>query len=190
VFYYEYELDNSGSIPEATINIVQETVTAMTRNTGIWPKPNDDINDVAEKLADVMDEEIVGDLIHSCKENKRTSTCAREDMPAMVEAKSTLIAKDTKRGPANVIMVGTKEMADAIACSECLDEHAKVVVSKHVPPNTLILARKGQSLIESGYTYQPYVMPLMYSQDGESPYCMRYAKKMLVPENYYVIEVE
>lgn len=125
---------------------------------------------------------------------------------------SAQIHKATLRGGANFIVVSTEisavlndleyfhvtdANAEAVTYSMGIEKvgslqgRYEVYVDPYAPANSLIMGHKGDSLLDTGYIYAPYVpmqlTPVIYNPDNFAPVrgiLCRYAKKM-VNSRYY-----
>ena len=94
------------------------------------------------------------------------------------------VTHDDTKGAAGGVKVGT------------LSKKFDVYVSPYFPRNVVLVGRKGNSFLESGFVYAPYVplqtTPLIYDPDTFVPnkgVMTRYGKKMVRPDMYGLVVV-
>ena len=75
-----------------------------------------------------------------------------------------------------------------------LSKKFDVMVDPYFPRNVLLVGRRGNSFLESGYVYAPYVplqvTPTIFGQEDFVPrkgVMTRYAKKMVRPDMYGLV---
>ena len=94
------------------------------------------------------------------------------------------VTADSDRGDIGAVRVGA------------LSKKFEVYVDPYFPRNVLLVGRKGNSFLESGYVYAPYVplqvTPTIFGQEDFVPrkgVMTRYAKKMVRPDMYGLVVV-
>ena len=92
---------------------------------------------------------------------------------------------DENRGTAGAVKVGQ------------ISKKWDIYVDPYFPRNLILVGRKGNSFLESGYVYAPYVplqvTPTIFSPDDFTPrkgVMTRYGKKMVRPDMYGLVIVE
>jgi len=92
---------------------------------------------------------------------------------------------DENRGTAGAVKVGS------------LSKKWDIYVDPYFPRNVILVGRKGNSFLESGYVYAPYVplqvTPTIFGPDDFTPrkgVMTRYGKKMVRPDMYGLVIVE
>jgi hypothetical protein len=92
---------------------------------------------------------------------------------------------DENRGTAGAVKVGS------------LSKKWDIFVDPYFPRNVILVGRKGNSFLESGYVYAPYVplqvTPTIFGPDDFTPrkgVMTRYGKKMVRPDMYGLVIVE
>lgn len=103
----------------------------------------------------------------------------------MVTGFSANVAIDDESGDGGVIKAGS------------IRKKWDIYVDPHFYRNLILVGRKGNSQIETGYAFCPYVpyyaTPTLYHYDSATPRkiaWMRYGKKMLMPDMYGLVVVE
>jgi hypothetical protein len=99
--------------------------------------------------------------------------------------KASVIADETKGGMAGVMKVGN------------ISKKWDVYVDPYFPRQVILVGRRGNSVLESGYVYAPYVplqvTPTIFGTEDFAPrkgVMTRYAKKMVRPDMYGLVIVE
>ena len=99
--------------------------------------------------------------------------------------KASVIADETKGGMAGVVKVGN------------VSKKWDVFVDPYFPRQVVLIGRRGNSFLESGYVYAPYVplqvTPTIFGTEDFAPrkgVMTRYAKKMVRPDMYGLVIVE
>ena len=130
---------------------------------------------------------------------------------------SAQIHRKTLRGGANFMVCGPEvanvlEFTNGFRASTTADENRgeagavktgtiskkwDVYVDPYFPRNVILVGRKGNSFLESGYVYAPYVplqtTPTIFDPDDFTPrkgVMTRYGKKMVRPDMYGLVIVE
>jgi hypothetical protein len=98
--------------------------------------------------------------------------------------KASVLADETKGGMAGVNKVGN------------ISKKWDVYVDPYFPRNVILVGRRGNSFLESGYVYAPYVplqvTPTIFGTEDFAPrkgVMTRYAKKMVRPDMYGLVIV-
>ena len=98
--------------------------------------------------------------------------------------KASVLADETKGGQAGVNKVGN------------ISKKWDVYVDPYFPRNVILTGRRGNSFLESGYVYAPYVplqvTPTIFGTEDFAPrkgVMTRYAKKMVRPDMYGLVIV-
>ena len=98
--------------------------------------------------------------------------------------KASVLADETKGGMAGVVKVGN------------ISKKWDVYVDPYFPRNVILIGRRGNSFLESGYVYAPYVplqvTPTIFGTEDFAPrkgVMTRYAKKMVRPDMYGLVIV-
>jgi hypothetical protein len=98
--------------------------------------------------------------------------------------KASVLADETKGGMAGVMKVGN------------VSKKWDVFVDPYFPRNVILVGRRGNSFLESGYVYAPYVplqvTPTIFGTEDFAPrkgVMTRYAKKMVRPDMYGLVIV-
>ena len=99
--------------------------------------------------------------------------------------KASVLADETKGGMAGVMKVGN------------VSKKWDVFVDPYFPRQVILVGRRGNSFLESGYVYAPYVplqvTPTIFGTEDFAPrkgVMTRYAKKMVRPDMYGLVIVE
>lgn len=99
--------------------------------------------------------------------------------------KASVLADETKGGMAGVNKVGN------------ISKKWDVYVDPYFPRNVILIGRRGNSFLESGYVYAPYVplqvTPTIFGTEDFAPrkgVMTRYAKKMVKPDMYGLVIVQ
>lgn len=99
--------------------------------------------------------------------------------------KASVLADETKGGSAGVVKVGN------------ISKKWDVYVDPYFPRQVILVGRRGNSFLESGYVYAPYVplqvTPTIFGTEDFAPrkgVMTRYAKKMVRPDMYGLVIVE
>ena len=94
------------------------------------------------------------------------------------------VTVDAERGTVGAVKVGN------------LSKKWDVMVDPYFPRNVVLVGRKGNSFLESGYVYAPYVplqvTPTIFGVEDFVPrkgVMTRYAKKMVRPDMYGLVVV-
>ncbi len=130
---------------------------------------------------------------------------------------SAQIHRKTLRGGANFLVCGPEtanvmEMTNGFRAATTADENRgtagavktgtiskkwDVYVDPYFPRNVVLVGRKGNSFLESGYVYAPYVplqtTPTIFDPETFAPrkgVMTRYAKKMVRPDMYGLVVIE
>ena len=98
--------------------------------------------------------------------------------------KASVLADETKGGSAGVVKVGN------------ISKKWDVYVDPYFPRQVILVGRRGNSFLESGYVYAPYVplqvTPTIFGTEDFAPrkgVMTRYAKKMVRPDMYGLVIV-
>ena len=98
--------------------------------------------------------------------------------------KASVLADETKGGTAGVVKVGN------------ISKKWDVYVDPYFPRQVILVGRRGNSFLESGYVYAPYVplqvTPTIFGTEDFAPrkgVMTRYAKKMVRPDMYGLVIV-
>lgn len=96
--------------------------------------------------------------------------------------KASVLADETKGGSAGVVKTGN------------ISKKWDVYVDPYFPRNVILVGRRGNSFLESGYVYAPYVplqvTPTIFGTEDFAPrkgVMTRYAKKMVRPDMYGLV---
>jgi len=96
--------------------------------------------------------------------------------------KASVLADETKGGSAGVVKVGN------------ISKKWDVYVDPYFPRQVILVGRRGNSFLESGYVYAPYVplqvTPTIFGTEDFAPrkgVMTRYAKKMVRPDMYGLV---
>jgi hypothetical protein len=99
--------------------------------------------------------------------------------------KASVLADETKGGMAGVVKVGN------------VSKKWDVFVDPYFPRQVILIGRRGNSFLESGYVYAPYVplqvTPTIFGTEDFAPrkgVMTRYAKKMVRPDMYGLVICE
>ena len=95
------------------------------------------------------------------------------------------VTHDDDKGTAGAVNVGS------------LSSKLEIYVDPYFPRNVILVGRKGNSFLESGYVYAPYVplqvTPTIFGTEDFVPrkgVMTRYAKKMVRPDMYGLVVIE
>ena len=192
-----WALENTNDIPEINIKVDSVAVTAMTKKLKAkWtPELGQDLNAyhnldaeveltsiLSEQIALEIDQEILNDLIIGAN-----FIVTSPEIASILEFTAGFRAAVTvgeDRGTAGAMKVGS------------LSKKLDVYVDPYFPRNLMLVGRRGNSFLESGYVYAPYVplqvTPTIFGVEDFVPrkgVMTRYAKKMVRPDMYGLVVV-
>jgi hypothetical protein len=188
-------LENNAGIPEIDIKVDSVSITAMTKKLKAkWtPELQQDIN--AYHNLDAGDEtllETVNDI--SAQIHRKTLRGGANFLVTSPEIANVMeftsgfradTTADENKGTAGAVKVGQ------------ISKKWDVYVDPYFPRNLILVGRKGNSFLESGYVYAPYVplqvTPTIFGTEDFVPrkgVMTRYGKKMVRPDMYGLVVVE